>query len=124
MLTQASWPTMRPSFGRFRSEKLAASVIDFVHPPEDKKKAPAAGGAGGAGGGMDMGMGMGGAGRVSLPQFQRWVAERAPLLHLCLSTFMHTRCFLYGAAKERGVAGNSYWGFKGSGELGGRRRGG
>lgn len=34
-----------------------------------------------------------------------WVTERAPLLHHCLSTFMHTRCFLYGDARSKGVDG-------------------
>lgn len=94
LLTKAAWPTARPSMRRFRSEKLAASVISFVHPPT-KAKIPGGGGAG-----EDV------PGRVSLAQFQRWVSERAPLLHHCLSTFVHTRCFLYGsAARTKGVTG-------------------
>lgn len=42
---------------------------------------------------------------VSSDGLKAWVAERAPLLHHCLSTFMHTRCFLYGDARSQGVGG-------------------
>eukprot|EP00752_Nemacystus_decipiens_P005703 g5161.t1 len=74
--------------GPFRSEKLAESVKNHLG---SARMGAAAGGGGGGGGG------------VSADALKAWVAERAPLLHHCLSTFMHTRCFLYGDARTLGV---------------------
>lgn len=63
------------------------------------------GGGGGVPGGGGGGGGGGGEGGVSCEGLKAWVAERAPLLHHCMSTFMHTRCFLYGEARSQGVEG-------------------
>lgn len=73
---------------RFRSEKLAGSVMSFVQKDRGAAGVEARSGAG-----------------LSLEGFKRWVSERAPLLHTCLATFIHTRCFLYGDAKGSGVSG-------------------
>ncbi|CAN0005323.1 unnamed protein product [Scytosiphon promiscuus] len=75
-------PSPPPSTqGLFRSDKLAESV---------KNHLTSAGTGGDAAG-------------VSSQGLKVWVAERAPLLHHCLSTFMHTRCFLYGEERGLGV---------------------
>lgn len=94
--------------GQFRSEKLAESVKSHL---DSARISRAAGG-----GGADE------EGGVSAQGLKLWVSERAPLLHHCLSTFMHTRCFLYGDARSQGVKGESF-GHRGTGErLGSRPR--
>ncbi|CAM9821557.1 unnamed protein product [Ascophyllum nodosum] len=77
----------------FRANKIAASVATYLDSNEF-----AGGGMGFAAGG-----GEGGGGGVSVQGLKSWVSERAPLLHTCLSTFMHTRCFLYGDLRSKGV---------------------
>lgn len=83
--------------GQFRSEKLADSVKN--HLGSARIWAAAQGNGGGGGGGE---------GGVSAQGLKVWVSERAPLLHHCLSTFMHTRCFLYGDARSLGVKGERF----------------
>lgn len=85
--------TAGPSATPLNGKKLAQSVANHL----------ASEGTGGVGG-----LGAGGAsGGVSSQGLKLWVADRAPLLHHCLSTFMHTRCFLYGDARAKGVAGDA-----------------
>eukprot|EP00903_Cladosiphon_okamuranus_P009957 g9446.t1 len=79
--------------GPFRSEKLAESVKKHLGSAR-MGAVPGIGGSVGVGGKE---------GGVSSDGLKAWVAERAPLLHHCLSTFMHTRCFLYGDARSQGV---------------------
>lgn len=81
----------------FRAGKIAASVANHF------ASQGFGGGLGFAAGGTGGGAGTGGG--VSAQELKLWVSERAPLLHTCLSTFMHTRCFLYGDAKDEGVEG-------------------
>ena len=57
--------------------------------------------------GFAAGGGEGGGGGVSVQGLKSWVSERAPLLHTCLSTFMHTRCFLYGDLRSKGAEGKT-----------------
>lgn len=79
----------------FRASKIAASVANHFASQGFE------GGLGFAAGGTGVGKG----GGVSAQELKLWVSERAPLLHTCMNTFMHTRCFLYGDAKNEGVEG-------------------
>lgn len=95
LCSTAAWASDTGS-PRFRSEKLAESVLNHLNP----QRAGGADTASVAGAAVAEG--------VSSSELKAWVAERAPLLHHCLSTFMNTRCFLYGDAKEEGIAGWCY----------------
>ncbi|CAN0273693.1 unnamed protein product [Ectocarpus sp. 8 AP-2014] len=76
---------------QFRSDKLAESVANHLGSARMGVSRI------GPGGGGD------GEGGVSPQGLKAWVSERAPLLHHCLSTFIHTRCFLYGDARSLGL---------------------
>lgn len=97
-LVKAAWPNAGGAgTNRFHAEKLAMSVIRFVHSPEK----------GNALEGAAAGIRAKRAEQVSITEFKGWVSAMAPLLHHCLSTFMNTRCFLYGDMKAKGLSGAS-----------------